>query len=88
MRQGGILSPYMFNLYLDTLSDALNAVDIGRQLNCVLTNHFIYHSLRSEDVAPGRRLGRSAILDPSIQTLFDIFHPEFARPGLLVVIGG
>ena len=36
----------------------------------------VYHTLRSEDVAPGRRLGRSAILDPSIQTLFWYFSPR------------
>ncbi len=42
VRQGGILSPVLFNLYVDNLSEKLNSLDIGCYVNSVCYNHLIY----------------------------------------------
>jgi len=42
VRQGGILSPALFNLYMDDLSNQLVASNIGCNLNGVVLNHFLY----------------------------------------------
>ena len=50
VRQGGILSPMLFNIYIDGLSDILNKSTIGGSIggNCI--NHmifcFLHHNLR------------------------------------------
>ena len=42
VRQGGILSPYFFNVYMDDLSTRLNNLKIGCSLGDFLINHLMY----------------------------------------------
>ena len=42
VRQGGILSPYLFNVYMDELSRRLNKENIGCTIGDVRINHVMY----------------------------------------------
>ena len=42
VRQGGILSPHLFNVYIDELSYTLNATPAGCKLNALRVNHLLY----------------------------------------------
>lgn len=42
VRQGGIISPILFNIYMDNLSDKLNESCIGCHFNGKLFNHLMY----------------------------------------------
>jgi exonuclease III len=42
VRQGGVLSSYLFCVYMDTLSTLLINTKVGCRLNCVCTNHLMY----------------------------------------------
>lgn len=42
VRQGGILSPVLFNVYFDDLSSKLNHIKCGCILNNVIMNHLMY----------------------------------------------
>jgi hypothetical protein len=42
VRQGGIISPHLFNLYMDKLSQLLLKSNIGCKHNGVVLNHFMY----------------------------------------------
>ncbi len=46
VRQGGILSPFLFNLYMDNLSDKLNLSDIG----CITGNTRVNHLMYADDL--------------------------------------
>ena len=41
-RQGRILSPMFFNIYIDGLSDALNKSTIGGSISRIRFNHMLY----------------------------------------------
>ena len=42
VKQGGILSPVLFNIYIDKLSTTLNNTAIGGQIDGQLHNHLCY----------------------------------------------
>ena len=42
VRQGGILSPYLFTVYVDDLSNMLNSAGIGCHIHNCCTNHMFY----------------------------------------------
>ena len=46
VRQGGVLSPLLFNVhvYVDELSDCLNKSGIGGSMNGTIINHMTYVS--------------------------------------------
>ena len=47
VRQGGILSPYLFNVYMDELSCRLNACRAG----CLSGNMILNHLMYADDLA-------------------------------------
>ena len=42
VKQDGIISPILFNVYMDQLSEKLNASNIGRDIGGKLVNHLCY----------------------------------------------
>ena len=42
VRQGGILSPLLFNVYVDDLSIRLNKLNIGCTIGGMVINHILY----------------------------------------------
>ena len=42
VRQGGVLSPLLFNVYVNELSDCLNKSGIGGSMNGTVINHMLY----------------------------------------------
>ena len=61
VRQGGVLSPVLFNVYMDNLSEALNMTNVG----CMINNTHINHLMYADDLvllAPSMR---------ALQTLLD-----------------
>ena len=42
VRQGGILSPYLFCVYMDDLSIKLNDIKVGCMIGTTLINHLMY----------------------------------------------
>ena len=73
VRQGGILSPYLFNFYLEELSNKLSGLNVGCELPGGICNHLFY----ADD---------SVLLSPSpnaLQRLLDCCH-DFAIKNELV----
>ena len=61
VRQGGILSPYLFAIYMDDLSVTLNNAKVGCHINNRCANHMLY----ADDlcvIAPSPR-GLQSLLD-------------------------
>ena len=46
VRQGGVLNPYLFALYLSDLSTNLSAIKSG----CVIGNALVYHLFFADDI--------------------------------------
>ena len=42
VRQGGVLSPLLFNVYVNELSECLNKSGIGGSMNGTIINHMLY----------------------------------------------
>ena len=42
VKQGGILSPTLFNVYMESLSTSLNSTNIGGHISGQLLNHLCY----------------------------------------------
>ena len=42
VKQGGILSPILFNVYMDDLSVSLNSSNIGERFGNIFLNHLCY----------------------------------------------
>ena len=42
VRQGGVLSPVLFNVYMDGLSSVLNTLNVGCYFNGTMINHLMY----------------------------------------------
>ena len=42
VRQGGILSPYLFNVYMDDLGQSLNCCKTGCLSGEIMINHLMY----------------------------------------------
>ena len=42
VRQGGILSPKLFNFYIDALSTRLNSIPAGCKIGNLMVNHLAY----------------------------------------------
>ena len=42
VRQGSLLSPYLFNVYMDELSEKLQQIKVGCYLNAMILNHIFY----------------------------------------------
>ena len=54
IKQGGLLSPYLFNLYVDSLSEQLNRTGVGCLAGVALINHLAYAD-NMVLVAPSKR---------------------------------
>ena len=67
VRQGGILSPYLFCLYMDDLSQRLNNIYTGCMVGNVRVNHLMY----ADDVV---------LLSPSANGL-QLLMSEYAQFG-------
>ena len=42
VRQGGVLSPLLFNVYVNELNECLNKSGIGGSMNGTIINHMLY----------------------------------------------
>jgi hypothetical protein len=61
VRQGGILSPYLFNIYVDDLSQRLNMCNTG----CVIGSENVNHVMYADDLV---------IFSPCEEGLLDLLH--------------
>ena len=63
VRQGGILSPYLFNVYVDDLSVKLNSCHVG----CYYSGGCINHLMYADDLV---------IMSPSVAGLYKLANPS------------
>ena len=61
VRQGGILSPYLFNVYVDDLSAKLKSCHVG----CCYSGGCINHLMYADDLV---------IMSPSVAGLYKLLH--------------
>ena len=61
VRQGGILSPYLFNIYVDDLSVTLNSCHVG----CYYSGGCINHLMYADDLV---------IMSPPVAGLYKLIH--------------
>ena len=61
VRQGGILSPYLFNVHVDELSEELNKCNVG----CNLNGHLIILVMYADDLV---------LISPSLAGLSQLWH--------------
>ena len=61
IRQGGLLSPFLFNVYVDKLSVNLNGSSVG----CVIYDRIINHLSYADDMV---------LIAPSIRALKNLVH--------------
>ena len=61
VRQGGVLSPYLFNVYMDELSSNLNKLNIGCSIGSSKINHVMY----ADDIA---------LISPSVKGLQQLLN--------------
>ena len=61
VRQGGILSPHLFNVYVDEMSEELNKCNVG----CNINEHLINHIMYADDLVP---------ISPSSAGLSQLLH--------------
>ena len=47
VRQGGVLSPLLFNVYVNDLSECLNKSGVGGSMNGTFVNHICYMLMTS-----------------------------------------
>ena len=47
VKQGSVLSPYLFNIYMDNLSDELSSHKIG----CIVNDQVVNHNIYADDIA-------------------------------------
>ena len=73
VKQGGILSPVLFNIYIDKLSIALNDTAIGGKIGGQLLNHLCY----SDDMC------LISISSSGMQQLLDVYHSFSIEHSLL-----
>ena len=73
VKQGGILSPVLFNIYMDKLSIALNNTAIGGKIGGQLLNHLCY----ADDMC------LISISSPGMQHLLNICHSFSIEHSLL-----
>ena len=58
VRQGGILSPYIFCVYMDDLSNNLNYIQVG----CIICTTLINHLMYADDLVSPSAMGLSLLL--------------------------
>ena len=73
VRQGGIASPFYFNIYLDNLSNLLSNAGVGCSINSLIVNHLFY----ADD---------SILMAPSLKALQQLINicVDYARDHELV----
>jgi len=75
VRQGAVLSPYLFAVYLDDFSNELNNIKAGCYIGEVLLNHLIF----ADDIS---------VLCPSVrwlQRILDVFQAYAESHGIIFI---
>jgi len=70
VRQGGVLSPYLFAVYLEDLSNELNNIEAGCYIGEVLLSHLIF----ADDIC---------VFCPSVQRILDMCQAYADSHGII-----